>query len=476
MSAIPTLFEAIPPDLFGPLASPLRELYWEVLVIAYRMDQAAQVDDVAKEALLDRVEEHLRERAVAESGLAQLDDAPEGDEPSDASRERLLAWRLLRRLQRAGWFDYEYRRDLGFVVRFPDHAARLVDFLESVASGQQPEVRGLAYNVKQVLSDEAKRRSDPGFVLYQARDASRAFFKELKILSANIGRYVERSVRQQEVRDLLALHLDEYQRSVVPSFQRFKTRDNVVRFRTDILDRLEDLSVDERFLEGATREIADRQTAAPNEARALAERWLDELRHSFRAVDRLVQEINDRYERYARTTLRKVRYRLFRDETAEAYLAEILRSAGGAPDWDFELWGDLVHAFALRRFDGGSLYTEPTRRPPAEPEPLAAFAVPEDRRRELVGRALDELARRVTRGETFDFAAALLDGRDVFPLEELDPADDRELLRLIHLHAYRDDPEAPYLIEPALSGAPLVWRNGFGFRPGALIRRSGRAG
>src|SRR5580658_66296 len=151
--SVPQLFDHVAPRLFEPLASKLHRLYWEILLIVYRLHNEAGVDEIGKEALLYQVEEHLRDRDLTTDDLSELTaDAEAGvAEPADVTETRLCAWRLLRRLQLAGWFDYEYRRDTGHVLRFADHSSRIVDLLEQIATGQRPEVRGLAYNIKQVL-------------------------------------------------------------------------------------------------------------------------------------------------------------------------------------------------------------------------------------------------------------------------------------------------------------------------------------
>lgn len=474
--SIPQLFDHVAPRLFAPLASKIHRLYWEILLLVYRLHNEAGVDEIGKETLLNRVEEHLRDRDLTEDDLSELTAEAKSDvaEPADATESRLLAWRLLRRLQLAGWFDYEYRRDTGHVLRFADHASRIVDLLEQIATGQRPEVRGLAYNIKQVLTDKAKRKTDPGFVLYQARDQTRAFLKELKILSSNIGRYVEKATQQNEVCDLLALQWDEYQLRVVePSYQRFKTSDNVLRFRTDILDELDALINDPWFAQEAAKEVEKREATLSDESPAVVRDWLERMRHDFRSLDRLTEEIDARHARYARATLNRIRYRLFGDASAETRLVEILRCVDQLQPWQAESWEDLAELYVVRTCDESSLYTEPRRGAPVAAQPVKESSISEERRRILVQRARDELAQRITRDKTFDLACRLLKGRQRVDLGEVPLANDTELLQLIYLHAYRKDSVAPYEIIVSDDGMELIWKGEYGFRPGSLEHRNG---
>src|SRR5947209_7860561 len=59
---IPQLFDHIAPRLFAPLASKIHRLYWEILLIVYRLHNEAGVEEIGKETVLNRVEEHLRDR------------------------------------------------------------------------------------------------------------------------------------------------------------------------------------------------------------------------------------------------------------------------------------------------------------------------------------------------------------------------------------------------------------------------------
>jgi hypothetical protein len=127
MPEVPALFERIPEHLLVPLASPLKRIYWEALLVAYDLHQSADRYEIAKETLLDRVEEHLQELPPAQGETPFALEADQADaEPADLSGTRLFAWRLLKQLERCGWFEYEYHRDLGQALRFPDYALTML--------------------------------------------------------------------------------------------------------------------------------------------------------------------------------------------------------------------------------------------------------------------------------------------------------------------------------------------------------------
>lgn len=470
MSELP-LFEKIPESLFVPLASPLKPIYWEALSVAFRMHREEGRLEIAKESLLDEVEDHLLDFACEDSEI-EADD--EDGEPTHYSETRLFAWRVLRQLERCGWLEHEYHRELGQVVRFPDYALHLLAALEQIAKGERPRVQGLAYNVKQILTDAEQKQNDPGFVLYQAKDAVAALLRELKLLAANIGRYVERAAEREQVRDLLALSMNEFWPKVVePSYQKFKTSDNVLRFRMEILDRLEELASDPLFVQEAAARVEAEEELDPGDAKARVYDWLEEMGSEIRTLDHLIEEIDARHAHYAGITLDRIRHRLYRSESTETRLVEMIGRLSALLPAAEDLWEDLVEAFQIQHVAEDSLYRQPGEAEPHEPEPLAIGDFSAEARRLLLMRAQESFSSPISRETIFAEVDEILAHDDQLELSDLPVADDAAFLRLIALHSYRNDDAAPYELEID-NEAPLVRSGKYGFRAGTIKRRSPR--
>jgi hypothetical protein len=472
MPAIPPLFEHIPENLLVPLASPLKALYWEALVTAYHLHQAADQYEVTKETLLDRVEELLmaREPSAETSNLAWETDVVE-TVPGDLTEHRLLAWRLLRQLERCGWFEYEYRRELGQVARFPDYALNLLAVLEATSRGERPRVKGLAYNVKQILTDAEQQQSDPGFVLYQARSAMAAFLRELKLLRANIGRYVERALHREQVRDLLALQMNDFWPKVVePSYQQFKTSDNVLRFRMVILDRLQELGNDPLFVQEAAARVEIQEGLDAEQAKARVHDWLDQMAVEVRSLDELIEEIDARHAHYVGLTLGRIRHRLHRNETTETRLVDLIRNLQALPPAEEDIWDDLLEAYQLQIVGEDSLYRQPGESEAHVPEPVVTAAISDADRQAMLLQAQESLANPLTRDHIFADIQQRLVSQGPMDLADLPMENDLEFLRLIALHSYRNEAAAPYQLQIA-EDAPLVRSGAYIFRNGQLQPR-----
>ncbi|MCA9072377.1 MAG: hypothetical protein KDA84_25810, partial [Planctomycetaceae bacterium] len=341
----------------------------------------------------------------------------------------------------------------------------LLAVLESTARGERPRVQGLAYNVKQILTDTEQKQNDPGFVLYQARNAVGAFLRELKVLRANIGRYVERAVEREEVRDLLALQMNDFWPKVVePSYQHFKTSDNVLRFRLEILDCLEELGNDPYFVQEAAARVETQEQIESEEAKTRVYEWLDEMSSEIRSLDDLIEEIDARHAHYVGLTLQRIRHRLHRNETTETRLVEMIGTLHALPDSAEDIWEDLLEAYRLQIVGEDSLYRVPNAIEPHEPEPLISSQFSAEDRQSLLSQVRETLTSPVSRDAIFTDVKALLTNHGEMDLSDLPVEDDMEFLRLIALHSYRNEQTAPYELmidenPPLVRSGNYVFRN-----------------
>src|SRR6202044_3106422 len=100
--------------------------------------------------------------------------------------------------------------------------------------------------------------------------------------------------------------------------------------------------------------VEKREPALSDDAPAVVREWLERMRHDFRSLDRLIEEIDARHARYARATLSRIRYRLFGDGSAETRLVEILRCVDQLQPWQAESWEDLAELYVVRTCDESS--------------------------------------------------------------------------------------------------------------------------
>lgn len=105
-----SLFDRLPDTLFGPLASPRRRLYWQVLTRLYSalFDDEAEIGDYghSRAAVVDVVDSVLAERQdlwIPDDSEGEV--VPAKGETLQRARANLVYYAL----RRAGWLEEERR-------------------------------------------------------------------------------------------------------------------------------------------------------------------------------------------------------------------------------------------------------------------------------------------------------------------------------------------------------------------------------
>lgn len=263
---IPPLFSLIPSDLFRPLTGTYAPLYWAILARFYQLEFEREPFFIVKQVSVQTAEEALQNssfwRERRDELLASV--APETGEalpPSydvdEASLVRETARRLVSRLERAGWIQFEYRKEKGEVLNFPPYAARLLETLTRIARDEQPVFQGYAHTIASLLRPDTFAPR-PGASLTEAKRHALDLIRELKILNQNIHVFIQRVLDEVSTASgVLEEGLDHYQEVVMGNYHRLKTIDNLYKWRGDILLRLDTISRDALSLDAAGRWYAE---------------------------------------------------------------------------------------------------------------------------------------------------------------------------------------------------------------------------
>jgi hypothetical protein len=472
---IPDLFTRLPAGLFGPLTGPLAPLYWALLARFYQYEFEREPLPLVKPTAVEVAEQLLRQSSLwAERREELLSlEAEEGpsEEPSlqdEAAQARAAARRLVSRLEQAGWFHFEYRRLHGQVLSFHPYAARLLDTLVLVARDKQPVFQGYAHSIATLLKPDSFA-ARPGVSLSEARRNTLELVRELKILNRNIFIFIQRMIDEvSTAAGVLEEGIDHYREAVQANYHRLKTVENLYRWRSDILLRLDAIERDPALLEAAGRWYAEQLQVDPRQGQEQATEDLRLLRMHFDTLPEITQDIDERNARFSGVALRKLMYLLRQDQRTEGqlqYLVEQL-SREDAPELEFDV-------YRCELLGGNFLYTPPGRRPRPAPQPLAARArdVPEALRRALAER----LRRPYARARIEQYVHELLGTRASMSSSELPLEGDEDYVRAIYLMAYGLDGGGSYRFRPQLEGDCTV-RKGLYTIPEGRIERTRRRG
>jgi len=463
-----TLFQIIPAALFNPLAAPGAAVYAEVLLRLFAETRRHQ-GPLSRDLAVDLVAELLTDPEA----LSVTADAEEGavdakGEEGDAVGARAAA--VLRYLARCGWLRAETQSDFTQAFILPDYSFRLLETLHQIAAGDPPPLRGLVCSIYGLLRD-AVEEGDAHIRLPEAHRQTMHLLNALKELQHNIGRHIERALRQLQARDVLDQFFTAYRREVVDqAYHQLRTTDHVSRFRRGVLDAVGALAREDRIEELAERFRAGGEAASIEAATVRALDQLREIRDNFEALDRLLQTIDLRHSQFVDSAVRAVELQLTASSTTSgqlhAVLTHLINSEKGS-----RLSGEydpLVNLFELSLPDQESLAPPTRAAAPFVPEEQVTAAVSAADLEEARQRTIAQLNRAVSRGRVRQYALELLGDRDLMRGADLRFHGPEDLALLIYLRYYGDG-SLGYEVEEAEEGS-WVERDGIGFRDFTLRR------
>ena len=441
---IPPLFDRVPPGLIGSLAGPLAPLYWDMLARFYQHEFEREPFNLVRAIAIEETESLLAVSSLwleRRSDLLASDEGPTTDTLDAALDEAALrsssARRLVMRLEKAGWYRFEYRSGIGDVLSFYPYAARILEVLVRIARGEQPLFQGYAHTIAALLRPEAFA-VQPGAALSEAVRHTLELMRELKILNRNIASHTQRLLDEaQRASDVLEQGLTQYESAIHGSYHRLKTTHNLFKWRGGVLVRLESIAKDELGLDAAARWSAEQNAGDLEQARGAVRDSLALIRAQFESLPEVADDIDRRNARFSGTALRKLMYLLRQDKRTEGQLQYVVDALTDERDAELDL-----DVYRCELLNPDFLYTPARKRPRVGRQPLRDDShIDRGAVHDAVSRALRA---RFSRKDITDRVLALLEGVASAPLAELGLDGDEDYVTTIYAAAFGLDRGSPY--------------------------------
>jgi hypothetical protein len=449
---VPDLFAAVPAAFFAPLTGRYAALYWATLARYYQYEFEEPTNGLVKPVAIELAEDVVRRSSLWRDEPDVVLREMAADEPyealtDEAAQLRATARRIVDRLERSGWFHFEYRSQLGELLNFYPYAARILNELLRVARDEQPVLPGYALTVLNALRPESVA-SRPGWAVAEVRRVTAEFVRELKVLNRNIYDATRRLLAEAtSASAVLEDLLGRYQRRVMGSFHRLKTVDNPFRHRGEIFARLDALEDDAQLLESAARWHAEQHDVDLASARTAVAEALRTARWQFETLPDLIDDIDARNARFSGIARNKLVYLLSRNRHVDGQLQRLIDrlTSGEAPPIPFDV-------YRCQLLGDDFLYTPPERRAPSVPLPLAeAIALNPPHLRDRAERLLRQpFGERAIR----EYVERFLAGRRRADAAEIPIATDDDYVRYICVLAYGLGHGAPYHFTPTVCARP----------------------
>lgn len=314
-------FDAVPGDLFSPLASPNRVLYadaLDVLYTAYRENLKIQEDQLYS-MLRSRLER-------------QLADASFEGEDIDEEELRDLSGRarfLIRKLCSKGWFEKERGDDFAEYITVPSYSSRLLELFHQLRDDSPIHGYSYVFNTYSTLkvAHESGSVYEKMEAVYSAYENTRALINLLQMVYHNVKHFFQMQIDMQDVNQVLASHFDDFGQKVVEAHIRpLKIKDSVPKYRVPIQSVLKAWEEDDALLLAmANAALQDKRGKSLETCRAdLLQKifWIEER------YDNLEQdylgEVDAQVRRYTRAATQKLENLTNRDQSVRGNLNVLL--------------------------------------------------------------------------------------------------------------------------------------------------------
>lgn len=314
-------FEAVPSELFSPLASPNRVLYADALDVVYASyrENLKIREDTLYSMLRSRLEQELA-------------DATFEDEDIDEEELRDISGRarfLIRKLCSKGWFEKERGDDFEEYITIPNYSSRLLELFHQLRDDSPARGYSYVFGTFSVLktADDSNNAYDKMTALYSAYDNTAALISLLQMVYHNVKHYFQMQIDMQDVNQVLSAHFNDFGQKVVEAYIRpLKIKDSVPKYRVPIQSVLRRWEEDDALLlEMANEALRDKRCKTLEDCRAdLLQKifWIEE-RYDNLEQDYL-EEIDAQVRRYTRAATQKIENLTNRDQSVRGNLNVLL--------------------------------------------------------------------------------------------------------------------------------------------------------
>ena len=257
-------FEAVPDELFSPLASPNRALYADALDVLYTayQDKLKIPEDTFYSMLRSRLEQQLADATFEGEDIDE-------DELRDISgRARFL----IRKLGGKGWFEKERGADFREYITVPGYSSRLLALFHELRDDTPARGYSCVFGTYSALkvAEENGTVYEKMAAVYGAYDNTQTLVKLLHMVYHNVRHYFQMQLEMHDVGEVLSSYFDDFGQKVIEAYIRpLKIKDSVPKYRVPIKSVLTWWAEDDSLLE-AMAEAAkqDRRGATAEDCRA----------------------------------------------------------------------------------------------------------------------------------------------------------------------------------------------------------------
>lgn len=349
----PPLFDVLPRNLFGPLASTNRNRYWQLLCLLYGRFFGAEAD------LPPAAGWNRRDLLVVIEQLLDDDDPWEmedGDSPNTPVNVR--AHNYFRRLAEAGWL-VEERVGLAVVVSMPTVVSRLMETLHAFIEFTPPAVGAKMRSIESAL-ERVLTSSQPGAELDEAALQARQLVGAMGAMGLRVRELMRGLTAQVTTAHALRRIFDDYIADIyMADYAQLAGADHPLARKSAVLSLVNDIALSDQRERLIGWYAEHRAGGHRGQAEEHFERTIRRIKDLHRLQD-FLDRLEDDLRRMNRRMLALIDYRLH----APSHLdTRIKRAIEGVKHSGPQI--DMAAPIGVGQLLSGDLLYKPrSRRPP----------------------------------------------------------------------------------------------------------------
>jgi hypothetical protein len=430
------LFDVIPDRFFSILSSKNKEFYSDCLFILFNQYKGHTSFGIDREIVVQIFMDYFE-------GFKEADIFQEEDSNVRTVREK--ANFIIRKLEECGWIDIETTNSYKQIINLTDYSASMLETFEKIVKSESLEYQGYVYTIYSILF--GSENTQYNIIIDQIYENTMKLINGLKTLNSNIKKYIDRITQQKSSEEIMKLHFDGYTQEIIDkAYHRLKTSDNVSKFRPRIIERLEEIKRDKKYIEMASQQDIDMERVVTiEEAKEKIMGQLNDIIYVFENMDDTINEIDRKNTQYIRASLTRVKYLINSSKDIEGQINEILKYIIKKTQVrDIDLKDDgldeinkMFNVFPQSFIDNKSIYVSNEGKKNFEPQKIDKDKfLSKEERQKLIKEIQEKKKSRLSRGNIDKYVIELMGDRKVINASLLPIENMKDFIKIIYILVY----------------------------------------
>ena len=313
------IFDILPNNFFNIFIGDNKRVISDCLFLVYHSFKSDLSFSSTKEQVLSIFQDHVT--------------FLKSDEKLDDSRDKALY--ILKRLKECGWVNEETGENYEIFITFEDYSIRVLENLFSLdSSSDNGEYSGLIYNIFMSFNTFDVNRGD--LVFETGYENTKELANKLKNLNSNIKKYIQNLLDEgikDDLEALLSSLLQDYQTKIVDrAYYNLTTYDNPSKYRQRIINNIETIISDDKYLDIIVRNIMERKDLGYQEALELLLNQKDYIINAFEHIEEIMQEIDSKNNRFIESAINRITFLLNNQKDIEGKINNIIKAIASGKD------------------------------------------------------------------------------------------------------------------------------------------------